>query len=119
MHSTFKTFIFTLLITICSTAHSSSSDDWKIWQTIEIEIIGEKVVYPLQKSLFFGSRSACERSLRGYFSFYPSGEIKQDFDKTLYFKAGTALSFISVNCVDRVVGEEFKNEMKRLGKIID
>ena len=119
MPSTFKTIIFTLLITISSTAHSSSSDDWKIWQTIEVKIIGEKVLYPLQKSLFFGSRSACERSLQGYFSFYPSGEIKRDSDKTLYFRDGDALSFVSVNCVDRVVEEEFKNEMRRLGKIID
>ncbi|MGB2180372.1 MAG: hypothetical protein ACPHZD_05655 [Porticoccaceae bacterium] len=52
MPTALKMLILTLLITICSTAHSSSSDDWKIWQTIEIELLVKRL-FTLYKSLCF------------------------------------------------------------------
>ena len=113
-----RLFITLMLLNVCSSAFSSSIDEGKIWQTVKVEVSRDKVWHPIQSSAFYGNKSACENSLRRFFSRYPQGEIKQ-YGKSLRFEMDYGVAKTVVNCVARVVGEEIKDEFRKRGRLFE
>jgi len=115
-----RLFIAFMLLNVCSPAFSSSIDESRIWLTVEVKVYPDKVSHPPQASLFYGNKSACEKSLRGFFNFYPEGKIKQSsISKSLRFEMDYGVSKVVVNCIDRLVGEEIKDEFRKRGRLIE